>query len=183
MKYLTGRYDSLAAEVNEIAHAKVLTLAADEVEPSRFSYSGADVQDGKLRMVFNPTNLGVNIDYCLQEQNLLPALNKAPTEKPISFSARLSIRGDYEPTIKDTQHALAELLGKSDDEIKLNPSMCQSEPVSVSPPFQLSRQLRLGTRAHAPETETCLIWTRLADVYHRLRGHLCQAICSREGQG
>ncbi|KAK0657020.1 hypothetical protein B0T16DRAFT_50502 [Cercophora newfieldiana] len=122
VKYLTGRYDSLAAEINEIANAKVLTLDADESEPSRFSYSGADVAEGKLRMLFNPKSLGVNIDYSLQEANLFAALNGAPTEKPISFQARLSIRSDYEPTIAATQHQLAEILGKSDDEIKITPN-------------------------------------------------------------
>jgi hypothetical protein len=122
IKYLTGRYDTLAAEINEIAHAKVLTLDVDESEPSRFSYCGSDVEDGKLRMLFNKENLGVNIDYCLQEANLFSALNKAPTEKPISFLARLDIRDNYEPKIKGTQHELAELLGKSDDEIKINPN-------------------------------------------------------------
>jgi len=122
IKYLTGRYDNLAAEVNEIAHAHVLTLDVDESEPSRFSYSGAEVQDGKLAMLFNKECLGTNIDYCLQENSLLPALNNAPTEKPISFSARLGIRSEYEPSIAETQHKIAELLGKSDGDIKLNPN-------------------------------------------------------------
>jgi hypothetical protein len=122
IKYLSGRYDSLAAEINEIAHAKVLTLDVDETEPSRFSYCGADVEDGKLRMLFNKDNLGVNISDSLQEAKLFAALNGAPTEKPISFLSRLNIRTEYDPNIAAVQHQLAELLGKSDDEIKMNPN-------------------------------------------------------------
>ncbi|KAK5658928.1 hypothetical protein OQA88_1744 [Cercophora sp. LCS_1] len=120
LKYLGGRYDSLIGEVNEIASAHVLTMDVDE--ESRVSYCGVDVVDGKLRIIFNPTSLGVNINDALSESNLLPALNNAPTDKPLSFSARLGIASDYEPAIAAVRHQFAELLGKQDDEINLNPN-------------------------------------------------------------
>jgi len=122
IKYLTGRYDTLAAEINSICHAKVLTLDLEEQSPPRFSYGGCDVQDGKLRLLFKEQCLGVNIDYCANEENLFKALNDAPAEKPLSFSARIGIRSDYEPQIESTRHSLAELLGKQDSDIKLNPN-------------------------------------------------------------
>lgn len=120
IKYLTGRYDTLAQEINEICSAHVLTLDVDE--ESRFSYNGADVQDGKLRMLFNDQYLGTNTNDALNESNLFKALNNAPSDKPISFSTRLGIRGDYEPAIGATQKKLAEMLGKPEADIKINPN-------------------------------------------------------------
>lgn len=119
-KYLGGRYETLLKEVNEIASAHVLTLDVDE--ESRFSYCGADIVDGKLRILFNAQNLGVNINDALSESNLLAALNNAPTDKPLSFSARFGISNDYEPNVAAVQHSIAELLGKQDGEITLNPN-------------------------------------------------------------
>lgn len=114
--------DHFTKEVNTICHAHVLTLDLEENSPPRFSYGGCDVQDGKLRILFVAENLGVNIDYCLQEGTLLPALNAGPDDRPLSFTARLGIHNDYTPAIAATQHEIAELLGKKDDEIKLNPN-------------------------------------------------------------
>ena len=122
LKYLTGRYETLAEEINSICSAHVLTLDVEEQAPPRFSYCGCDVEDGKLRMLFNEKCLGTNIGDCLTENNLLPALNNAPSDKPLSFSARLGIRSDYDPAIEATRHQIAEMLGKKDDEITLDPN-------------------------------------------------------------
>ncbi len=122
LKYLTERYDSLASEINEICSAHVMTMDVDEETPARFTYGGCDVHDGKLRIIFNEKYLGTNISDNVSEGFLFKALNSAPTDKALSFSTRLGIRSDYEPTIAETQQKIAKLLGKGDDEIKLNPN-------------------------------------------------------------
>jgi hypothetical protein len=122
IKYLSGRYDSLAQEINDICSAHVLTLDVDEVSPARFSYCGGDVVDGKLTMVFNEKCLGTNINDCLNEGNLFSALNKAPSDKPLSFSARIGIRSEYDPSIEKPRQELAEMVGKTADKITFNPN-------------------------------------------------------------
>ena len=123
LKYLTERYgDELKAEINDLSHARVLTLDLEETTPPRFSYGGCDVQDGKLRILFVEQNLGTNIDYCLQENTLFAALNAAPSDKPLSFYARENIRTEYDAKIGEAKQQIAEQLGKKDDEITLNPN-------------------------------------------------------------
>lgn len=122
LKYLTERYDGLAKEVNDIAHAHVLTLDVDEAKPPPFSYCRSDVQDGKLRMLFVENNLGVNISDTMTETKLFAALNQAPNDQPLSFLARFSVKNEYEPTIAEARHNLAELLGKADDDVTLTPN-------------------------------------------------------------
>ncbi|KAM7202728.1 hypothetical protein V8F33_002654 [Rhypophila sp. PSN 637] len=129
-KYLTQRYGSadLAKEINAICHAHVLTLDVEETSPPRFSYGGCDVLDGKFRILFVEQCLGTNIDYACGEDNLFKALNVAPepADRPMSFLTRLGIRTDYDPTIAETRHSIAELMGKSDDEVKLSPNFEES---------------------------------------------------------
>jgi hypothetical protein len=118
-----GKYgDEFKAEINAICHAHVLTMDLEETTPPRFTYCGCDVLDGKLRLLFVESYLGTNIDYCCQEDALLPALNAAPSDKPLSFTVRTGIRSDYDPKIGAVHHEIATLLGKTDDEIKLNPN-------------------------------------------------------------
>ncbi|KAK3329885.1 hypothetical protein B0H66DRAFT_40504 [Apodospora peruviana] len=128
LRYLSGRYgdNEFNKEINTICHAHVLTLDLEENSPPRFSYGGCDVLDGKLRILFVEGSLGTNIDYCLQENNLLPALNAAPDDRPLSFTVRQGIRMDYEPVIGETRKKIAEMLGKKEDEIKLTPNFDDS---------------------------------------------------------
>lgn len=114
--------DDFKNEVNAICHAHVLTLEFDDTDPPRFSTGGCDVQDGKLRILFSETGLGVNIDYCLQDSTLLPALNAAPRDAPLSFTARANIRAEYDAKVGEARKQIAELLGKGEDEITLNPN-------------------------------------------------------------
>ncbi|KAI1264389.1 hypothetical protein F5Y18DRAFT_390332 [Xylariaceae sp. FL1019] len=99
-------------ELNTIAHAHVMTLDVDDHK--RFSYSGADIQEGQLRLLFSPNGLGSNISSALSMEYLLEGLNKAedPESRPISFAARLSIREGYDSKIKEVEDKIAELLGK-----------------------------------------------------------------------
>ncbi|KAH8883563.1 hypothetical protein GQ53DRAFT_698995 [Thozetella sp. PMI_491] len=120
LKYLTGKYTGLADEINSLASAHVLTMDVDDSEPKRFSYSGTDVQDGKLRLLFRPDALGTNIDHAAQDSQLFPALNAAPSDKPLSFTVRNGIRTDYDPNIEALRAKIGTLIERPD--IKLVPN-------------------------------------------------------------
>ncbi|KAM0324333.1 hypothetical protein ACHAQA_008114 [Verticillium albo-atrum] len=120
IKYLTERYQDLAEEINTLAPAHVVGLTVDETEPKRFSYGSVSVEDDKLVLLFRPDSLGTNISYAAQEDQLFPALNAVPSDKPLSFSARHSIATDYEPQIEKVREAIATKLGKPD--VKLVPN-------------------------------------------------------------
>jgi hypothetical protein len=123
IKYIAGKFgDDFKNEVNTICSAHVLTLDLEETSPPRFSYGGCDVLDGKLRILFVESNLGTNIDYCCQEDNLTKALNEAPGEAPMSYVVRMGIRTDYEPKIGDVRKQIAGLLGKPEEAVTLNPN-------------------------------------------------------------
>ncbi|KAK3901010.1 hypothetical protein C8A05DRAFT_45252 [Staphylotrichum tortipilum] len=124
IKYLSGRLGStFTTELNNIAHANVLTLDVEETTPPRFSYGGCDILDGKLRILFSPGNLGTNIDNCCDESTLTKALNAAPQgDAPMAFVVRLGINNDYDPKISEVRSQIAELLGKSADAITLSPN-------------------------------------------------------------
>lgn len=76
----------------------------DADESGKTRYCGCDVTDGKLRILFNPDEMGVNISNALEE---LPArLHEAPQpagadgKVPIlGAQARLNISTDYNPKI------------------------------------------------------------------------------------
>ncbi|KAK4200025.1 hypothetical protein QBC40DRAFT_75848 [Triangularia verruculosa] len=146
INYLSGRYGSeFAAEINDLAHSHVLTVEVEDQEPARFTYNGCDIKDGKLRILFNHQYLGTNISDALQENNLLPALNAAPSDKPLSFHARNGIRSDYEPAIAGVKQDIANLLGKNVDEITINPNFeANFAKLSSSKPSLQDWQERLG---------------------------------------
>ncbi|KAK4156634.1 hypothetical protein C8A00DRAFT_12447 [Chaetomidium leptoderma] len=125
IKYVIGKYgDDFKNEINTLCSEHVLTLDLEETSPPRFSYGGCDVLDGKLRMLFVEANLGVNIDYCCQEDALTKALNTAPVVDgaPMSFVVRMGIRTDYDAQIGEVRKQIAELLGKTQDAVTLNPN-------------------------------------------------------------
>ncbi|KAI0197016.1 hypothetical protein F4808DRAFT_299435 [Astrocystis sublimbata] len=107
-------------EINTIAHTHVMTLDVDEHK--RFSYCGADVNDGQLRLLFAPECLGSNISYCLDRDVLLKALNDAPSQggSTMSYAVRMDIRENYDLKIEAIQKRVGELVAKPD--IKLNPN-------------------------------------------------------------
>lgn len=119
IKGLVGRYDDECKnELNAICSAHVVVLDVEEVTPKRFSYCGCDVLDGKLRILFQPDCLGTNIDAACEEGQIIPALNSAPSPTPLSFSARLSIRADFDAKVEECRKQIADATGNSD--FKLN---------------------------------------------------------------
>jgi hypothetical protein len=115
--------EAVIAEINTIAHTHILALDVDEEK--RFPYSGGDVADGKLRILFEPDYLGTNIGNSFQRDNLSAALNT--TEDPLreetglSFKARLSKRSDYDPKVEEVRTQIGEALANPD--IKLTPNL------------------------------------------------------------
>jgi hypothetical protein len=109
--------------MNTICSSHVITLDVEETEPPRFSYSGCEIADGKLLMLFVPTCLGTNIDYVCQESNLFPALNAASLVKAdasaLSFTVRTGISSEYKPKIDATRKKIAEMTSRAD--FKLEP--------------------------------------------------------------
>ncbi|KAI0409299.1 hypothetical protein F4802DRAFT_243833 [Xylaria palmicola] len=107
-------------ELNTICHAHVITLDVDEEK--RFTYCGADVKDGQLRLLFAPDNLGCNISSCLDSSVLAKALNDAPApaDTPLSYVARTSIRKSYDPKVEGVRARVGALVAKPD--IALNPN-------------------------------------------------------------
>ncbi|TGJ80326.1 hypothetical protein E0Z10_g8446 [Xylaria hypoxylon] len=105
-------------ELNSICHAHVLTLDVDEKK--RFSYSGNEVHEGQLRLLFS--SLGSNIGSALDRSVLVKSLNEAPGPESavMSFMVRSDIRQNYDPKIEDIRARIGELVGKPD--IKLNPN-------------------------------------------------------------
>jgi hypothetical protein len=103
-------------EVNEIIHAHTITIELNEdiPESKAFAYCGADVKDGKLRLLFAATAFGSNADQCLNNERLLKALAAAPpatsADKAMSFAARTSISKDWEPKFAEDQAAFARIV-------------------------------------------------------------------------
>lgn len=115
----TYKEDGLS-ELNSIAYAHVMTLDLDDQK--RFSYSGVDIHEGQIRLLFSPDGLGSNISSCLSRDYLLKALNDAPAPEgaSLSFAARTSIRQYYDPKIEEVREKAGELLSRPD--IKFNPN-------------------------------------------------------------
>lgn len=70
------------------------------IPSEKFSYSGCEVQDGKLCLLFHPNNLGSNIDHVAQELGVALSTAPQPSGAPsLSYIARHSVKVDYEPEI------------------------------------------------------------------------------------
>lgn len=97
MKYfLTQHGEEGKTELNTVAPTHTITLSASP----KFSYCGNVIEEGKLRLLFNPTCLGTNIDQA--GQNLAESLSDAPQPEgasPLSYTARNSIKTDYDEKI------------------------------------------------------------------------------------
>lgn len=98
------------SEINTLAPAHVLTLDLDETDS--VYYCGAAVKEGKLTMLFNAKNLGVNISDALSRENLEKALNEAeqPEDNKLNYMARRSIREDWDPQAEALTKSARELL-------------------------------------------------------------------------
>ncbi|KAL2880844.1 hypothetical protein SGCOL_003871 [Colletotrichum sp. CLE4] len=107
-------------ELNSICHARSLLIDLDDrPKDARVSYCGVLVKEGgALALVFSEGNLGTNVNYAIETQGLLTALNAAPpapgSAAVMSFAARTSVRQDYDDKIEETRKKLADMLEKPD---------------------------------------------------------------------
>lgn len=102
-------------ELNTVAAAHVLTMDLDEAGAS--PSGSAAVVDGRLVLLFQESSFGTNVEEAFALEKLTKALNEAPAgdagdaaTPALSFTARQSIRKDYEDKIGSTQAAVAALL-------------------------------------------------------------------------
>jgi len=90
--FLQYHGDSGKEELNTVCPTHTVTLIASP----KFSYSGCDVQDGQLRLLFHPDKLGSNISHV--GEKIAEALSDAPQPEgasTLSYAARHSIKEDY----------------------------------------------------------------------------------------
>jgi hypothetical protein len=93
-------------------------------EAKRFTYTGVEIVEGKMRILFATGNLGTNVDDSLQ--NIDTALNEAPqpvggdgAAPKLSSAARLGIKLKWDGEIDAVQKKFADMFQKPD--FKLNP--------------------------------------------------------------
>ena len=96
-----------------------MTLDIDET--GKVNYCACTIKDGKLVIVFNPKNIGVNISDALGRDSLSQALNAASVAAgdKLSFMAKDSIRKEWEPKVEGIQEKYEMYLGKK---LKMEPN-------------------------------------------------------------
>lgn len=134
IRYL-AEYQQHRDEINKLASAHVLTMDVDE--DGIFDSCGAKfLTNGKLAIVFGFDRLGANSSDAFWLKNLEKGISLAPTQDPLSFHARRSIRDDYDPYTTNLQSQLKGILGR---DITLVPNFediyCKLKPVKDGSDF------------------------------------------------
>ena len=96
--YIDAHGDNGKAELNSVGPTHTITMIAS----NKFSYCGTDIANDVLRLNFNPSNLGTNVNNV--SENLADAVSKAPQPSgapSLSFAARASITKDYETQVAE----------------------------------------------------------------------------------
>jgi hypothetical protein len=108
--YLRTHGDSGKEELNSVGSAHTITMVAS----TTVKYSGCDFESGTLRLLFNPGELGCNIDDAFSK--LAAAVNDAPRESvpALSFAVRHNISKTYTPQIADVLAEAAKILENPD---------------------------------------------------------------------
>lgn len=110
-------------DLNAACRARTLTMAPDESE--KFLYNGVDIDStGRLRILFKPERLGVNLDECLADDKLADALNAAPvpegSETGLPYNAKNSVEKGWTSKAEELRSSIADVLNNPD--IKLTPN-------------------------------------------------------------
>lgn len=85
-------------ELNKVASAHVITMA--EATDPAVTYSGCDIHEGTLRILFGKGNWGSNVDQCTNIDRLPIAVNKAgAATSALDFDTRRGIKEDYDTKI------------------------------------------------------------------------------------
>ena len=99
-------------ELNKTAAGHIVTIAPTN-DPN-IEYTGCDISDGQLRLLFSRGNLGVNIDR--PAEDVASAINDAEVAMDsgdtatVGFHARSSIKADYEANIAQLQEEIQKTL-------------------------------------------------------------------------
>ena len=95
-RYVDKTGEDGKAELNTLASTH--TIAMDVTSKPGITYTGCEIVNGVLRILFVKGCLGTNVNDSLD--NLIEAVNEAGTSKDdaiLDFNARNGIRNDYEP--------------------------------------------------------------------------------------
>jgi hypothetical protein len=86
------------------------------------TYCGVDIKDGVLRILFTEGNLGTNVDNALEyiEKALNAAAASSDGAGVLNYTARNSVKQEWEPHAEQLQKDIAEQTHNAD--IKLNPN-------------------------------------------------------------
>ena len=94
--FLSKHGDEGKTELNTVVPTHTITFGPS----AKVSYCGNVIEDGKLRLLFHPDNLGTNIDRV--GQNLAESISAAPQPEgasPLSYTSRDSIKTRYDANI------------------------------------------------------------------------------------
>lgn len=107
------------SETNSVASAHTITV--EVTSKSGISYTGCEVSNGILRILFVKTYLGTNVNDSLE--SLSDAINQAGTssnDTSLDLNARSSIKIDYEPKIDPVKAKFQRILALHTFEIEPN---------------------------------------------------------------
>ncbi|KAF4125993.1 hypothetical protein GMORB2_1239 [Geosmithia morbida] len=115
--------DAGMQDLNTICHARTLTMAPDEAE--KFLYNGVDVDSaGRLRMLFNPEKLGVNIGDCFNDDKLSNALDATPLPEDsgsvLTHKAKISVENGFNSKVEDLRSSISDIVKNPDIKITVN---------------------------------------------------------------
>ena len=96
------------AELNSLASTHTITIYPDLEK--RFSYSGVDIREGVLRIVFKDGCLGTNVDYSLQDLAQAISIAGAAANGPdaLSYAIRHGIKEDWDANFEELHKKLIE---------------------------------------------------------------------------
>ena len=118
-RYVDKTGEDGKAELNSLASSH--TIGMDVTPKPGINYTGCEIIDGVLRILFAKGCLGTNVNDSLD--NLIEAVNEAGTSKgdtTLDFNARNGIKNDYEPKIGAIQAKFKKILDTPTFDIEPN---------------------------------------------------------------
>lgn len=117
--------DAGIKELNSIAYGHILQMDIDDHKEQGFDSCGADIHEGRLRIVISPGRFGANTNEAFNQRWLEKAMNEAApppgSADQLSYATRRGIRADFDKTIKEVNSSIAGIL--------------QTESVTLEPNF------------------------------------------------
>ncbi|KAL8794624.1 MAG: hypothetical protein Q9195_002820 [Heterodermia aff. obscurata] len=118
-KYVDRNGEDGQSELNKLASSH--TIVMDVTSKPGINYTGCEIANGALRILFVKGSLGSNVTDSLEY--LSQAVNDAGTssdDTSLDFNARSGIKNDYEPKIGAVQAKLQKILATPTFDIKPN---------------------------------------------------------------